>query len=116
MCTWFHSISLLNELKQLFNPLNPDDETLDTRRVSYRDRLDNEYWLLQKIHDLLQRANFTELPRHLLLDKSILHHHSSLSSTLNIKINGYDYDVLKFSPPLPVLTNFHFEVFFTILL
>ncbi|CAF1311894.1 unnamed protein product [Adineta steineri] len=87
---------VLNELKNLFNPLNPDNETLDNRRVSYRDRLDNEYWLLQKINDLLYRANFTELPRNILLDKFILHQDSVLSSNLNIKIDGHDYDVLKF--------------------
>lgn len=83
---------VLNELKTLFNPLNPDNETLDNRRASYRDRLDNEYWLLQKINDLLQRANFKELSRDILLDKFIHHENSNL----NLHINGYDYDVLKF--------------------
>ena len=71
-------LPILNELKHLFNPLNPDNETLDNRRVSYRDRLDNEYWLLQKIDDLLHRSNFTELPRNILLRKiyySKIHHH-----------------------------------------
>jgi hypothetical protein len=90
----YHSI--LNELKYLFNPLNPDNETLDNRRISYRDRLDNEYWLLQKIDDLLHRANFTELPRDILVNKFILHEDSLLSSNINIKIDSYDYDVLKF--------------------
>ncbi|CAF5111555.1 unnamed protein product, partial [Rotaria magnacalcarata] len=89
-----HYYPILNELKHLFNPLNPDNETLDNRRISYRDRLDNEYWLLQKINDLLHRANFTELPRNILLDKFIQQKDSS--SNVNIKIDGYDYDVLKF--------------------
>ena len=87
---------ILNELKHLFNPLNPDNETLENRRVSYHDRLENEYWLLQKINDLLARANFKELPRDILVDKFILHEDSIFSSNLNIQINGYDYDVLKF--------------------
>jgi hypothetical protein len=87
---------VLNELKHLFDPLNPDNETLDNRRVSYHDRLDNEYWLLQKINDLLYRANFKELPRDILVNKFILHQDSSLSSNVNIHINGYDYDVFKF--------------------
>ncbi|CAF3396400.1 unnamed protein product [Rotaria sp. Silwood1] len=91
-----HYHPILNELKYLFNPLNPDNETIDNRRISYRDRLDNEYWLLQKINDLLHRANFTELPRNILLDKFIHHEDSLLSSNINIKIDGYDYDVLKF--------------------
>lgn len=87
---------ILNELKHLFNPLNPDNETIENRRVSYRDRLENEYWLLQKISDLLTRANFKELPRDILVDKFILHEDSIFSSNLNVQINGYDYDVLKF--------------------
>ncbi|CAF1162371.1 unnamed protein product [Rotaria sordida] len=91
-----HYYPILNELKYLFNPLNPDNETIDGRRISYRDRLDNEYWLLQKINDLLHRANFTELPRNVLLDKFIHHEDSLLSSHINVKIDGYDYDVLKF--------------------
>ncbi|CAF0771047.1 unnamed protein product [Adineta ricciae] len=91
-----HYYPILNELKHLFNPLNPDDETLDNRRISYRDRLDNEYWLLQKINDLLHRANFTELPRQVFLDKFLLHQDSVLSSNLNVKIDGHDYDVLKY--------------------
>ena len=86
---------ILNELKHLFNPLNPDQETVEQRRFSSRDRLDNEYWLLQKIDDLLHRSNFTELPRSLLLEKFLIHQDSSASS-VNIQINGYDYDVLKF--------------------
>ena len=88
--------SVLADLKHLFNPLNPDNETLDNRRVAYRDRLDNEYWLLQKIDDLFHRANFTELPRDLLLNKFLLHQDSLSSANLQIRIDGYAYDVLKF--------------------
>ncbi|CAF1537350.1 unnamed protein product [Adineta steineri] len=88
---------ILNELKNLFNPLNPDHETIENLQLSMRDRLDNEYWLLQKINDLLHRSNFTELPRNILLEKFIIQGDStSSSSNINIKINGYDYDVLKF--------------------
>ncbi|CAF3477706.1 unnamed protein product [Rotaria socialis] len=86
---------ILTELKNLFSPLNPDNETPDHHHVSERDRLDNEYWLLQKINDLLQRSNFTELPRSILLEKFIIQKNAS-SSNVNVKINGYDYEVLKF--------------------
>ena len=75
--------------------MNPDHETLDAQRLSSRERLDNEYWLLQKIDDLLHRSNFSELPRNILLEKFIVQEDSSLSN-VNVKINGYDYDVLKF--------------------
>ncbi len=81
----------------MFNPLNPDHEIGDNQPISHRDRLDNEYWLLQKIDDLLHRSNFTELPRNILLEKFIIQQDSSSSSSnVNVKINGYDYDVLKF--------------------
>ena len=86
---------ILNELKNLFNPLNPDNESVDAQRRPIRDRLDNEYWLLQKIDDLLQRSNFSELPRTVLLEKFIIQKDSG-SSDVNVRINGYDYDVLKF--------------------
>lgn len=36
------------------------------------------------------------VPRHVLLDKFILHQDATATSNLNIKIDGYDYDVLKF--------------------
>ncbi|CAF1098545.1 unnamed protein product [Rotaria sp. Silwood1] len=87
---------ILNELKNLFKPLNPDNEIIDHYRISYRDRLDNEYWLLEKIDDLLHRSNFIELPRNILLEKFIIQDNSSSSTNVNIKINGDDYDVLKF--------------------
>lgn len=86
---------ILNELKNLFHPLNPDNETLVRGYTSNRNHLDNEYWLLQKIDDLLHRSNFTELPRSILLEKFIIQKNSS-SSDVNIKIDGYEYDVLKF--------------------
>ncbi|CAF1302482.1 unnamed protein product [Adineta ricciae] len=86
---------ILNELKNLFNPLNPDHEAIVQHQSSDRNHLDNEYWLLQKVDDLLHRSNFTELPRNLLVEKFIIQNDSK-SSNVNVKINGYDYDVLKF--------------------
>jgi hypothetical protein len=87
---------MLNELKHLFDPINPDNETVENRRVAYRDRLENEYWLLQKIDNLLHRANFTEVPRDVLLDKFLLHNDSTSSSTLQMRFEAHTYDVLKF--------------------
>ncbi|CAF0738976.1 unnamed protein product [Didymodactylos carnosus] len=83
---------VLNELKHLFDPLNPDNETHSTGKVSYRDKLDSEYWLLEKIDDVLTRANFNVLPKTIIVDKLLNNEHS----TLNVKVNGYDYDILKF--------------------
>lgn len=77
--------------------MNPDHDSVDSQRLSARERLDSEYWLLQKIDDLLHRSNFRELPREVLLENFLLQKTSSSpSSYINVKINGYDYDVLKF--------------------
>ena len=86
---------ILNELKTLFHPLNPDQEQINLHhRLSSQERLDHEYWLLQKIDDLLRRSNFTELPRDVLLDKFLIEEDSS--SSVTVKMDGHQYDVLKF--------------------
>ena len=47
----------------LFDPINPDKETISTQRINKKDLLDNEFWLLQKLGGVMACANFHELPR-----------------------------------------------------
>ena len=47
----------------MFDPINPDKDTISTRQWSRRERLDNEFWLLQSLEDVMQKANFHELSR-----------------------------------------------------
>ena len=47
----------------MFEPINPDKDTVSTRQVNKREKLDNEFWLLQKLAGVMERANFHELPR-----------------------------------------------------
>jgi hypothetical protein len=49
-------------LQNLFDPLNPDKDTIETRKWNPRERQENEFWLLQRLDDLMQKANFHELP------------------------------------------------------
>ena len=47
----------------LFDPINPDKDTVATRQYNRRERLDNEFWLVQKLAGVMERANFHELPK-----------------------------------------------------
>ena len=50
-------------LQTLFDPINPDKDTVSTRQYNRRERLDNEFWLLQKLAGVMEKANFHELPK-----------------------------------------------------
>lgn len=43
--------------------MNPDKETLRVYHVGPKQRREQEFWLLQKLSDLLDKAHFKELPR-----------------------------------------------------
>ncbi|XP_048750312.1 transmembrane protein 143-like [Ostrea edulis] len=55
----YHGV--LNELKTLFDPVNPDKDTMPSQRFTRTERLDNEFWLLQKLEDVMEKANFHKL-------------------------------------------------------
>ena len=47
----------------LFDPINPDKKTAATEAVMHKERLDNEFWLLQKLATVMEKANFHELSK-----------------------------------------------------
>ena len=47
----------------LFDPINPDKDTIATRELNRREKLDNEFWLLQKLEAIMEKANFKMLPK-----------------------------------------------------
>ena len=49
-------------LQQLFDPISPDKDTVSTREYSSQERRDNEFWLLQRLSQVMEKANFYELP------------------------------------------------------
>ena len=48
--------------QRLFDPINPDKDTMETRQWNPRERQENEFWLLQRLEDIMESANFHELP------------------------------------------------------
>ena len=50
-------------MQAFFDPINPDKDTMATRQVTRKERLDCEFALLQKLAHVLMKANFRELSR-----------------------------------------------------
>ena len=49
--------------QEFFDPVNPDKDTMSTRQVTRKERLDSEFELLQKLAHVMMKANFRELSR-----------------------------------------------------
>ena len=59
----------------MFDPLNPDKDTIANRLLGKREKEDSEFWLLQKLSALMESANFHELPKEVV--KKALDEHMS---------------------------------------
>ena len=79
--------------KALYDPLNPDKETMIFGNMGKNERLDNEFWLLQKLSGLLEKAHFYELPRPL-IDKALEEH--AVYEGVIVSVDTSKYDVLRF--------------------
>lgn len=71
--------------------MDPDKDTYQTRDLTKKEILDNEYWLLQKIEKFLDKANFFEIPKHQLV--GLLHERDT--NGLVISVNASDYELLR---------------------
>lgn len=60
-------------MQLLFDPINPDKDTIESRQYNRRDRLDQEFWLLQKLATIMEKANFHELPK-AIVEKTLREH------------------------------------------
>ncbi|XP_076470686.1 transmembrane protein 143-like [Babylonia areolata] len=87
----YHGI--LQQLKLLFDPINPDKDTVQTRKVSRREKLDNEFWLLQQLEDVMEKANFFELEKSQVL--KFLEEHEAQEG-VRVSVNPDRYDILRF--------------------
>ncbi|XP_074644094.1 transmembrane protein 143-like isoform X2 [Tubulanus polymorphus] len=87
----YHGI--LQELKMLFDPINPDKDTITTRQWNQRERIDNEFWLLQKLSHIMEKANFHELAKPT-IHKALAEH--STREGVMVSVNPDKYDVLRF--------------------
>lgn len=75
----------------LYDSLDPDKDTFQARELSKKELLDAEYTLLQKVGNLLEMANFTEIPRENLI--SMLHDRDT--SGVIVSVNHSDYELLQ---------------------
>ncbi|XP_038078717.1 transmembrane protein 143-like [Patiria miniata] len=87
----YHGV--LAELKQLFDPVNPDQDTMATRFWRKKDVLDSEFWLLRKLVIIMGKANFHELPRNV-IEKALAEHVSG--EGVSVSVNPKKYDILRF--------------------
>lgn len=49
-------------LQHLYDCMDPDKDTIRVRPISKKELLDREYWLLQRVEKLLDKANYFEIP------------------------------------------------------
>ncbi|XP_022097550.1 transmembrane protein 143-like [Acanthaster planci] len=87
----YHGV--LAELKQLFDPVNPDQDTMATRFWRKKDVLDSEFWLLRKLAIVMGKANFQELPKSV-VEKALAEHVSG--EGVSVSVNPKKYDILRF--------------------
>lgn len=83
---------LMEEVKHLYENLDPDRDTIKTKQLSRQELLDAEYWLLQRVSRLLEKANYFEIQKPRLHD--LLKTHST-SEGVVVSVNPADYETLR---------------------
>lgn len=84
-CTLFHYHQLLARLQALYDPINPDRETLDQPSLSDPQRLSSEKDVLQALKPLLAQANFSALSEDALAYALVVHHpQDEVQVTINL--------------------------------
>ncbi|BFZ13524.1 hypothetical protein BsWGS_16563 [Bradybaena similaris] len=87
----YHGV--LEDLKILFDPSNPDKETLKSRELSRKEKLDNEFSLLQLLDEVLSRANFRDLPSKTVEQALRIH---ETRGKVRVSVDPNKFDVLHF--------------------
>ncbi|EHB05507.1 Transmembrane protein 143 [Heterocephalus glaber] len=84
-CTLFHYHHVLAQLQALYDPINPDRETLDQPSLTNPQRLSNEQEVLQALEPLLAQANFSPLSEDALAYALVVHHpQDEVQVTINL--------------------------------
>ncbi|XP_075849318.1 transmembrane protein 143 isoform X2 [Microcebus murinus] len=73
-CTLYHYHHILAQLQALYDPINPDRETLDQPSLTDPQRLSNEQQVLRALEPLLAQANFSPLSEDALAYALVVHH------------------------------------------
>ncbi|XP_058136501.1 transmembrane protein 143 [Dasypus novemcinctus] len=84
-CTLYHYHHILDRLQALYDPINPDRETLDQPLLTDSQRLSNEQEVLQALEPLLAQANFSPLSEDALAYALVVHHpQDEVQVTINL--------------------------------
>ncbi|XP_066127750.1 transmembrane protein 143 isoform X2 [Saccopteryx bilineata] len=84
-CTLFHYHHILTRLQALYDPINPDRETLDQPSLTDPQRLSNEQEVLLELEPLLAQANFSPLSEDALAYALVVHHpQDEVQVTINL--------------------------------
>ncbi|XP_014707682.3 transmembrane protein 143 isoform X1 [Equus asinus] len=84
-CTLFHYHHVLARLQALYDPINPDRETLDQPSLTDSQRLSNEQEVLRALEPLLAQANFSQLSEDTLAYALVVHHpQDEVQVTINL--------------------------------
>jgi hypothetical protein len=81
---------LLNQLNDLYDPFNPDDETVNVTEASETERVEKRRQFNTKFKELINRANYHELQEHELeeiLDKAT-------PEGVHVEVDFKEYDVM----------------------
>ena len=81
---------LLNHLSDLYDPFNPDDETVNVTEASEAERVEKRRQFNTQLKDLINRANYHELQEHELeeiLDKAT-------PEGVQVEVDFKEYDVM----------------------
>ncbi|XP_029647528.1 transmembrane protein 143 isoform X1 [Octopus sinensis] len=84
---------VLQDIKRLFDPINPDKDTIQTRNLSEEERIDKEELVIQHLDTLLKKANFHKLSDKL-VEKSLME--SPIKGGLRIQVDPRKYEILHF--------------------
>ncbi|XP_064150100.1 transmembrane protein 143 isoform X2 [Loxodonta africana] len=84
-CTLFHYHEILDRLQALYDPINPDRETLDQPSLTDTQRLSKEQEVLRALEPLLTQANFSPLSEDTLAYALVVHHpQDEVQVTINL--------------------------------
>ena len=75
--------------QHLYDPLDPDKDTLAHHRLTKNEQLDHEFWLLRQLGRVLEKANFRRLPHHVVCEE-MREHDTDEGVRVSVNVNSYD--------------------------
>ncbi|XP_074164222.1 transmembrane protein 143 isoform X2 [Sminthopsis crassicaudata] len=90
LCILYQYNRTLTQLQVLYNPINPDRETLEQPSLTDPQRLANEQEVLRALEPLLDQANFSPLSEDALAYALVVHHpQDEVQVTINLDHYAY---------------------------